>query len=230
MDVEIVRKQINNLHLAVYPPDGRVRIAVPARLNDEVVRLAVISRLGWIRRQQAGFERQERQSRREMVGGESHYVQGRGYRLQVIERDEKPAVKVRNKRTLELQVRPGAGRESREAALNRWYRELLRQQIPALIEKWQAEVGVNVSDWGIRKMRTHWGTCNLQERRIWINLELAKKPQSCLEYIVVHEMVHLLERHHNDRFRELMSRLMPRWRIRQEELNRAPLSHENWKY
>lgn len=228
--VEVVRKDIKNLHLGVYPPSGRVRVSAPLRLDDEAVRLAVISRLGWIRRQQRRFEEQERQSRREMVTGESHYFQGRRYRLDVVEHDGPAAVTLRNNTTLELRVRPGTSREKREDALNRWYRQRLREQIPALIAKWEPQIGVKVADWGIKKMKTRWGTCNANAWRIWLNLELVKKPASCLEYILVHEMVHLLERHHNDRFRTLLDRLMPQWRLHREELNRSPLVHANWEY
>lgn len=230
LTVEVVRKDIKNFHLAVYPPNGRVRVAVPTRLGDQAVRLAVISRLGWIRRQQARFEQQDRQSEREMVGGETHYVWGRRYRLDVLEALGKPTVNVRNNNWLVVNVRPSADREERQAVLHRWYRRLMRNRIPGLIAKWEQVVGVRVADWRIKRMKTHWGTCNHAARRIWLNLELAKKPPSCLEYILVHEMVHLLERHHNDRFREYMDRFMPRWHQHREELNRAPLGHENWSY
>jgi predicted metal-dependent hydrolase len=226
--VEIVWKDIKNLHLGVYPPDGRVRVAVPLRLADEDVRLAVISRLPWIRRQQDGFERQDRQSQREMITGESHYVQGRRYRLNVIEHDGSPVVRLPNNKTLELRVRPGTDRAQREAVLHRWYRQRLREQIPPLIAKWEPEIGVMVAEWGIKKMKTRWGTCNIAARRIWLNLELAKKPTACLEYILVHEMVHLIERHHNERFKQLMDQFMPQWCQHREELNRAPLSDEDW--
>ncbi len=228
--VEVVRKDIKNLHLGVYPPEGRVRVAAPLRLDDEAVRLAVISRLKWIHRQQDGFERQDRQSQREMVTGESHYVQGRRYLLNVIEHEGPAVICLPNNKTLELRVPPGTSREKREAVLHQWYRQRLREQIPQLIAKWEPEIGVTVAQWSIKKMKTRWGTCNIDARRIWLNLELAKKPASCLEYILVHEMVHLLERHHNERFKQLMDRLMPLWRLHREELNRAPLSHENWVY
>ena len=155
--MEVVRKDIKNLHLAVYPPLGRVRVAVPLRVNDDAVRLAVISRLGWIRRQQGGFQQQHRQSEREMVRGESHYVQGRRFRLDVIEHDGSASVGVRNNHTLELRVRPGANRQKREATLQQWYRQLLREQIPELIAKWEPVIGVKVADWGIKKMKTRWG-------------------------------------------------------------------------
>jgi len=228
--VEVVRKDIKNLHLAVYPPHGRVRVAVPLRTSDETVRLAVVTRLGWIRRQQNSLEEQERQSYREMVTGESHYVEGRRYRLDVIEQDAPASVVIRNKRTLELRVRPGTGVEKRQEILQSWYRQLLREQIPDLLAKWEPVIGVEVNSCGIKRMKTKWGTCNIEDKRIWLNLELAKKPPVCLEYILVHEMVHLLERHHNDRFRAYMDQFMPQWRTFRDELNRAPLSHENWSY
>lgn len=231
--VEIVRKEIKNLHVGVYPPSGRVRVAAPLLLDDEAMRLAVISRLsrlGWIRRKRGEFERQVRQSQREFVTGESHYFEGRRYRLDVVERDAPPAVKLRNNTRLELGVRPNSDREAREAVLHRWYRCHLRNQLPPLIAKWEPKLGVNVEDVRIKKMKTLWGSCNIEAKRIWLNLELAKKPNSCLTYILVHEMVHLLERHHNDRFRELMDNFIPQWRAYRDELNRAPLAHKDWRY
>ena len=228
--VEIVRKDIRNLHLGVYPPGGRVRVAVPLRLNDDAVRMAVISRLGWIQRRRAEFEQQDRQSQRELVTGESHYFSGRRYRLNLIENDGPCSVRVSSSTTMELRVRPGTDRKKREAALQRWYRELLREQLPPLLARWAPRVGVTVSELRIRKMKTRWGSCSAKARRIWLNLELAKKPAACLEYILVHEMVHLLERRHNERFRELMDAAMPQWRLCREQLNRAPLAHEEWKY
>lgn len=228
--VEIVRKDIKNLHLGVYPPKGRVRVAAPLRLDDEAVRLAVISRLRWIRRQQNGFEEQDRQSEREMVTGESHYFLGRRYRLDVLASDGPAGVRLRSNRIMELRARPETGRDKREELLHRWYRGWLRRQIPQLIEKWAPRAGVSLAEWRIKKMKTRWGSCSIEARRVWLNLELAKKPPSCLEYILVHEMVHLLERHHTDRFRELMDQLMPQWRLYRDELNRAPLAHEDWQY
>lgn len=228
--VEVVRKDIKNLHLGVYPPNGRVRVAVPRRLDDETVRLAVISRLGWIRRRQEGFEHQDRQSRREMVTGESHFFQGRRFRLRVVEDGGPTAIRLVNNKTIELRVRPGSDTRSREAVMHRWYRKRLREQIPALITKWEPKVGVTVADVRIKRMKTRWGTCTRSARRIWLNLELAKKPPVCLEYILVHEMVHVLETHHSQRFRELMDGVMPSWRLHREELNRAPLAHEEWRY
>ena len=228
--VEIVRKDIKNLHLGVYPPNGRVRVAAPLYLDDDAVRLAVISRLGWIRRKQADFEQQSRQSQREFVTGESHYFQGRRYRLDVTEHDSPPTVRLLNNTTMALSVRPGTDRDMREAVLYRWYRRELRDQLPALLAKWEPRVGVTVADVRIRKMKTLWGSCNIEAGRIWLNLELIKKPTSCLAYVLVHEMVHLLERKHNARFQALMDRFMPQWRLYRDELNRAPLAHADWRY
>ena len=228
--MEVVRKDIKNLHLAVYPPHGRVRVAVPLHVTDETVRLAVISRLGWIRKQQGALEKQVRQSKRELITGESHFVQGRRYRLDVVEQDAPATVVIRNSKTLELRVRPGSDQQKRDDVLQRWYRQLLRDQIPGLLTKWQPIVGVEANSCGIKKMKTKWGTCNIEAKRIWLNLELAKKPVQCLEYILVHELIHLLERHHNDRFRSYMDEFMPQWRTHREELNRAPLAHEDWEY
>ena len=230
IQVEVVRKAIKNLHLGVYPPAGRVRVAVPMQIDDEAIRLAVISKLSWIHRQQARFAEQPRQSQREMVSGESHYFQGRRYRLRVIEENASPRVLLKGNATLYLYVRPGTDADKRERILNEWYRRELKALLPDLITKWESEIGVQVADWGVKKMKTRWGTCNISACRIWVNLELAKKPLQCLEYILVHEMLHLIERHHNDHFKELMDRFMPQWRLYRAELNRAPLGHEDWRY
>lgn len=228
--VDVVRKNIKNLHLGVYPPAGRVRVAAPEHLDDEAVRLAVASRLAWIRRQQEHYAAQERESAREMVTGESHYLQGRRYRLDVVVVTGRPSVSLRDGRTLEMRIRAGTSTADRRQLLQRWYRRLLRGQVADLLAKWQPVVGVEVADWGIKRMKTRWGTCNSEARRIWINLELAKKPPACLEYIVVHELVHLIERCHNERFRELMDHHLPQWRMNRDELNSAPLVHEDWVY
>ena len=228
--VEVVRKDIKHLHIGVYPPCGRVRVASPLRLDDEAVRLAVVSRLGWIRRKQVAFEHQHRQSEREMVTGESHYFQGRRYRLDVVTQTGAASVRLPNNRTIQLRVRAGADTASRQALLQGWYRRQLREQIPALLDKWEPRVKISVSEVRIKKMKTRWGSCNITARRIWLNLELVKKPAMCLEYVLVHEMVHLHERHHNERFREFMDALMPTWRTARDELNRAPLAHEDWNY
>lgn len=228
--IQIVRKAIKNLHFGVYPPNGRIRVAAPLTVNDEAVRLAVISRLGWIKRQRAKFEGQSRQSKREMVSGESHYFLGQRYRLNVIEHNGTGKVVLPNKSTMALYVRPEASLVQRKQVLQRWYREQLKTLIPPLLEKWQTTLEVQVADWGVKKMKTKWGACNVNVRRIWLNLELAKKPVRCLEYMVVHELTHLLERHHNQRFMAFMEQHLPTWRVSRELLNHAPLTHENWSY
>lgn len=228
--VEVVRKDIRNLHLGVYPPNGRVRVAAPLRMGDEAVRLAVVTRLGWIKRQQAEFRAQPRQSRREFVTGESHYFLGVRHRLDVVERDAPPKVAVKRKALLTLQVRPGATAGQRERLLHGWYRRELKALVAALLEKWQPVVGVQATAWGIRQMKTRWGSCNTATGRVWLNLELAKKSERCIEFVVVHELVHLLERHHDERFSALMDRFLPRWHLLRTELNQAPLGHATWEY
>ena len=230
LEVQVIRKAIKNLHLGVYPPNGRVRVAAPLRVSNEAVRLAVVGKLGWIRRQRSKFQEQTRESQREMVSGESHYFLGRRYRLRVIDHEGAGRVVVRNRRTLELHVRRQSGQVERERVLQRWYREQLRELIPPLLAKWEVILGVQPAASGIKRMKTKWGACNVDAKRIWLNLELAKKPAQCLEYIVVHEMTHLLERHHNDRFISLMDQHLPHWRLYRQELNAAPLAHDTWSY
>lgn len=228
LPVLIVRKPIKHLHLGVYPPDGHVRVAAPPTLGDEAIRLAVIGKLPWIRRHQDRYAAQPRQSKREMVSGESHYVMGRRYRLRVIPHAGRPAVALRHNAVLELRVGSDTTASEREQVLHRWYRRELRKRIPPLVQKWQPLLGVQAAGWGIRRMKTKWGTCAIPARRIWLNLELAKKPPHCLEYVVVHELAHLIERRHNDRFTALLDTHLPLWRLSRHELNIAPLAHETW--
>jgi predicted metal-dependent hydrolase len=228
--VDVVRKDIKNLHLGVYPPTGRIRVAAPLRVNDEAVRLFTLSKLAWIRRQQAKFQGQERQSAREFISGESHYYHGRRYLLNVIYQEGPPTVIIRNNKTLDLRVRPGSNTATRERVFTNWYRQRLKEEIAPLLTKWEDIIGVKVAEWSVKQMKTRWGTCTISARRIWLNLELIKKPAHCLEYIIVHELVHLLERYHNDRFIGYMNRFMPLWRHYREELNREPLGHASWEY
>jgi predicted metal-dependent hydrolase len=227
--VQIERKDIKNLHLGVYPPNGRVRVAVPLVVSDDAVRLAVVGKLGWIRRQQAQFAKQPRQSAREMVNGESHYFLGRRYRLRVHEQPRKQGVAVRGLSTLELFVNAGRGTAQREAVLLRWYRQQLAELIAPVLAQWEQALGVQVSAWGIKRMKTKWGSCNPVSKRVWFNLELAKKPVQCLEYIVAHELAHLLERNHTDQFRALLDRHMPEWKQHRNQLSEQPLAHEAWR-
>lgn len=226
----MVRKDIKNLHLGVYPPLGRVRVAVPLVISDEAVRLAVIDKLGWIKRQKAKFAQQPRQSQREMVNGESHYFLGQRYRLRLHEVDAPARVAVRGIASMDLFVRPGASVAQREEVLLQWYRERLKALISPLLDKWQPIIGVQADHWGVKKMKTKWGSCNPVAKRLWLNLELAKKPAMCLEYIVVHELVHLLERKHSERFAALMDGFLPNWRLCRETLNSGMLGHEVWVY
>ena len=227
--VEVRRKKIKNLHLRVYPPDGRVKVSAPLWLDEEAVRAFVLSRLTWIRRQQETFRKQVRPPRRELVTGERHYFQGRCCRLDVIEHNGPPTIHLTENAVLTLRVRPGTDPEERQALLYGWYRERLRQQLPALLARWAPKVGVTVAEVRIKRMKTRWGTCNIRARRIWVNLHLAERPVACLEYVLVHEMVHLLERYHNDRFKALMDQFLPSWRLHKAELNRAPLADEPWR-
>ena len=226
--VEVHRKPIKNLHVGVYPPSGRVRVAAPPHVDDEAVRLAIVARLKWIRRQRQSFADQPRQSQREMVTGETHYFQGKRYRLDVVEQTGAPGVLIAKNGALELIIRPGTDRAGRQRLLDRWYRDQLRSQIPELLGRWEKVLDRQVADWRIKRMKTRWGTCNIEAQRIWLNLELAKKSPRCLEYVLVHEMVHLLERRHNDRFRSLLDQFIPDWRLRRAELNQSPLGDDDW--
>lgn len=228
LSVDVVRKDIKNLHLGVYPPAGRIRVAAPLAVGDDVVRLAVIGKLGWIKRQRAKFDAQPRQSRREMVGGESHYVLGRRYRLRLHVYDGPPSIALSGNAWLDLTMRPGTTSAQREQILCRWYRDQLKTLLPPLLDRWQPILGVQVAAWGVRRMKTRWGSCNIPARRVWFNLELAKKPQQCIEYVVVHELAHLLERRHDDRFTALLDRHLPNWRTLRDILNRAPLGHDDF--
>ena len=230
ISVEVVRKDIKNFYIGVHPPNGHVRVSAPLHFDEDAIRMAIITRLAWIRRKQAEFAKQERQSQREFVSGESHYFAGRRYRLEVVEQDAPPKVWLPNNTKIVLGVRPGSDRNTREAVMHRWYREHLRAEVPPLLAKWEPKMGVTVNEVRIKKMKTLWGSCNIEAKRIWLNLELAKKPNVCLVYVLVHEMVHLLERTHNDRFRELMDNFLPQWQAYRDELNKAPLAHESWRY
>ena len=228
IDVDVVYKDIKNLHIGVYPPMGRVRVAAPRRLDDDQVRLAVIQRLPWIKRQRAQLRSTDRQSEREMATGESHYVWGVRRRLKVVERPGCAHVEVEGDRLI-LYVPPGRTVEQRRSVLDVWYRAQLRESIPGLISTWESQLDIRVPDWIIRRMRTKWGTCNRETRRLTFNVELAKKHPDCLEYIVVHEMMHYFERNHGNQFTKLMDDAMPDWRKRRDLLNDAPLADEKWR-
>jgi predicted metal-dependent hydrolase len=227
--VDVVLKDIKNVHLGVYPPTGRVRISAPKRMSLGTIRVFAISKLGWIREQQKKLRGQERETPREYLNRESHYVWGKRYLLKVVEEDGAPNVELKHSKMI-LRVGPGADHDAKQEIVARWYREQIRAAVPELIAMWEPRIGVKVKHIFVQKMKTKWGSCNPAARNIRLNTDLAKKPHECLEYILVHEMVHLLERHHYDRFKEHMDRLMPQWRTTRDELNRAPLGHQSWSY
>ncbi len=235
LQVEVVRKNIKNLHLGVYPPEGRVRVATPLAVGDDAVRLAIIGRLGWIRRKRQDFEVQERQSERELVSGESHYYLGQRYRLQLVpfeagEGVKRPQIVIRNNSILELHARTDSSQEQRDRVLQAWYRAQLRELVPPRLARWEAALCVEAAGWSIRRMKTRWGSCKAAQRHIYLNLELVKKPLPCLDYLIVHELTHLIEPSHNERFVAVMERHLPNWRSLRQLLNSAPLAHEDWTY
>ena len=230
LEITVRRKAIKNLHVGVYPPDGKVRVSAPQSMSDEAIRLAIITRFGWIRSKRSGFIRQARESQREYISGETHFVQGRRFRLNVVEAGGVPRVSFGKSGWLDFRMPPDSTRAQRERYFQNWQRRELRRLAEPLILKATERLQVAVPDWGIRRMKTKWGSCNAAAKRIWLNLELFKKPVDCLEYIIVHELVHLSIRQHNDEFYSKMDRFLPLWRGLRDELNRAPLAHEDWTY
>ncbi len=229
IDIEVVQKDIRNVHLSVHPPAGRVRIAAPAHMKLDTIRVFAISKLDWIKQQQAKLRKQDRETPRDYVDRESHYVWGKRYLLKVIEQDAAPRVEL-TPRTLRLHVRPGTDRQRRRIILEGWHRQQLHEAVPLLLAHWEPVLGVKVARYFVQHMKTKWGSCNSPRRTIRVNTELAKKPAQCLEYIIVHELVHLLEPSHNTRFVALMDRFMPDWRARRQLLNQLPVQHEEWDY
>lgn len=229
MTVEVKQKDIKNLHLSVYPPTGRVRISAPLRMDLDTIRVFAITKLGWIKNQQKKLREQERETPREYLDRESHYLWGKRYLLAVTESNQPPQVQLQH-RTILLQVRPGTEAEKKQELLEAWYRDQLRQAVPSLLTKWEPVIGVQVGKVFVQRMKTKWGSCNAAAKSIRLNNELAKKPRECLEYLVVHEMVHLMEPTHNNHFIALMDQFMPNWQMYREILNRIPVAHECWKY
>lgn len=227
--IDVEQKDIKNIHLSVYPPKGRVHISAPKRMDLDTVRVFAISKLRWIRKQQENFIKQERETQREYLTRESHHFLGKRYLLKVTERDSINTI-VLKKNEIQMYVRPETSAEKRKEIIDEWYRSELKKLVPNIISKWETKIGVHCDEFGIKKMRTKWGTCNIEAKRIWLNLELAKKPIECVEYIVVHELIHLIERRHNEHFKSLMEEFMPKWRFYREELNRLPFSHLDWRY
>lgn len=229
MQIEVLRKDIKNLHLSVLPPLGKVRVAAPRHMNLDTIRVFVISKLPWIRNQQRKMHAQEREAPREYLDRESHYVWGRRYLLRRVERHAAPAIELKHSK-LVMQVRPGTDDARCQEILEGWYREQIRAAVPELIAKWEPVMAVKVGHVFVQRMKTKWGSCNPASRAIRLNTDLAKKPPECIEYIVVHEMTHLLEPTHNARFMALMELFMPEWQHLRRQLNQLPVRHEEWAY
>jgi predicted metal-dependent hydrolase len=229
VSIDVVRKDIKNMHLAVYPPTGRIRLSVPLKADPEMLRLFAISKLGWIKKHIKNFNEQPRESKRTFQNGESHYFLGKRFLLNIQPTNGFPKVSKSGNKLI-LHIKENSTLEESSNVVKEWYRKELKKLVPQLIEKWESAMGVKSNSWGIKIMRTKWGTCNIEEKRIWLNLELAKKPINCIEYIVVHELVHLLERNHNDKFVKHMDLFMPKWRQFRDELNSLPVAHNDWGY
>jgi len=224
IEVQVVRKAIKNLNLTVYPPHGRVRLSVPLFASSDQIHRVVISRLEWIRKKQALFLAQPQMIPEKMINGESHSIFGAPHILEVVERRGRHEVVLENDTHIQLCVNPGTTLVNRQKVLNNWYREQLKNRIPGLFEQWQSVIGVEVVDWGIKKMKTRWGSCNITHKRVWFNLELAKRPLECLEYVVVHELVHLRERYHDEAFYALLDRHLPNWQVSRAKLRQTPIT------
>ncbi len=219
IDIDLVMKKIKNIHLTVYPPDGRVRLAVPLQMDDEAVKTFFISKLPWINKQIKKYSSYEPQPVKQFASGEIHYFLGDEYIINIIETTGKQHIKLSDNKFMDMYVKKDSTVEKREKILTEFYRQMLKDIIPSYIEKWESIMGVKVNEFGVKNMKTKWGTCNVRNKRIWINLELAKKNPKLLEYIIVHEMVHLLEKSHNQVFKNYMNKFLPDWKSIKDELN-----------
>lgn len=227
--IDVVRKDIKNVHLSVHPPTGRVTVAAPAHMNLDTIRVFAIAKLGWIRQQQKKLLQQERETVREYLERESHYVWGERYLMKVIERDAPPSISLTPNQIL-FQTRPDIGQDKKQELMEAWYRGLIREALPELLAMWEPKIGVKTERVHVQRMKTKWGSCNPGTGAIRLNTDLAKKPRDCLEYILVHELVHLLEPTHNARFVGLMDRFMPKWQSHRDLVNMLPVRHESWGY
>lgn len=226
--IAVTRKDIKHVHLSVHPPKGRVTLVAPKETRPDVVRAYAVSKLGWIRDQQAKLRGQARETPRQFVERESHYLWGRRYLLSVVETDQKPSVRLSH-RKITLTVRPGSGKAKREAVMHEWHKSLLHDEVPRLIRRWEPKLGVDVAAYFLQRMKTKWGSCNHRAGNIRLNTELVKKPKDLLEYVVVHEMLHLIAPTHSEQFFTLLSKHYPTWREAREELNELPLGAQVWR-
>jgi len=227
IQITVSRKAVKNVHLSVHPPVGHVTLVAPSETRIEVIRAYAISKLGWIRNQQDKLINQSRETPRQYVERESHYLWGRRYLLSVIEKDVKPTVILDHQR-ITLVVRPGSDVQKRAEVIHEWHKSLLHEAVPALISKWEQKLKVKVTGYFLQRMKTKWGSCNHDAGNIRLNTELVKKPKDLLEYVIVHELAHLLEPTHSDRFVAILDEHYPTWREARIELNELPLSAETW--
>jgi hypothetical protein len=232
IDIVVVRKAIKNIHLRVYPPIGFVRVSIPQEMTDKAIRIFLIQKYSWIKQQQEEFKKVERISPREFLKRESHYFLGQRYLLEITELTDntKQKVYVKNKKALNISLKSNTTSDKALKIMDEFYREELKQIVTGLIQKWETNLNIETDSWQIRKMTTKWGTCIPEKKKIILNLELAKKPLRCIEYVVVHELVHLFERNHNKQFVAHMDKFLPNWRALKHELNSSPVSHAEWKY
>ena len=227
LQLNVIQKNIKNIHLRVHPPEGSVTISAPLRINLETIRRFIITKLGWIQKQQTKIKNQKREAPREYITNESHYYLGQKYLLQVLEQNAAPKV-VLKQDTIEFYIRKNFSITQRKKVLQNWYRQQLKILIPQYIELLEKKMNVRVSELRIKTMKTRWGTCNTKAKRIWLNTELAKKPIEHLEYVLTHEMTHLLERKHNKKFKAHMDKFLPQWKHLKKELNRSALRNVEW--
>jgi predicted metal-dependent hydrolase len=218
IEIEIVKKDIQNMHLNVMPPSGKVRISAPYGTSDDAINLFAVKKISWIKKQVEKFKCQQRQTEREYITGESHYLWGRRYKLEIRYSNKGNSIEVKGNKMI-LTVREKSTRQQRESYVNEWYRAELKDKLPHWVKKWENIIGVKAYAVGVKNMLTRWGTCNSETKRILVNLQLAKKPVKCLEYILIHELVHLREKTHTNRFVEHMDSYMPDWRVVKDELN-----------
>jgi predicted metal-dependent hydrolase len=228
ISIAVTRKDIKHVHLSVHPPNGRVTLVAPMGTRPEVARAYAVTRLGWIRDKQAKLRGQARETPRRYVERESHYLWGRRYLLSVREEEAKPSVTLGHRR-ITLTVRPGSSRAKREDVMHEWHKSLLHDAVPGLIRKWEPKLGVRVAGYFLQRMKTKWGSCNHRARTIRLNTELVKKPKDLAEYVVVHEMTHLLASTHSPAYIRLLDKHYPAWREARDELNELPLGSEIWR-
>jgi len=228
LSIQVTKKDVKHVHLSVHPPDGRVTLVAPTATRLDVARAYVISKLSWIREQQRKLKNQARETPRQFIERESHYLWGRRYLMTVLHRDAKPCVTLDHKR-ITLTVRPGSDARRRAEVIHEWHKSILHEVVPTLIKKWEPKLEVKVADYFLQRMKTKWGSCNHKAGNIRLNTELVKKPKDLLEYVIVHEMVHLLEPTHSDRFMAILGEHYPTWREARAELNELPLTAEVWK-